>query len=54
MSRKGKCPRGSLISGWEQQIRKEDIQREGRLWEETEELCEDRGRWRRAVVRRPT
>jgi hypothetical protein len=30
MKVKGICPRGSLISGWEQQVRKRVMQKEGR------------------------
>jgi hypothetical protein len=47
---KGKCPRGRPRSRWEQQVRKDVIQREGRPWKE-EELWEDRGRWRGLVVK---
>jgi hypothetical protein len=34
---KGKHPRGKLKSRWEQQVRKDVTQNEGRTWEETEE-----------------
>jgi hypothetical protein len=30
----------------EQQVRKDVMQKEGRTWEEAEELWEDRNRWR--------
>jgi hypothetical protein len=42
-----KCPRGMLRSRWEQQVRKDVRQMEGRAWEESEKvLWEDRDRWR--------
>jgi hypothetical protein len=53
MKVKGTHLKGRPISGLEQQVRKDVIQREGRPWEETEdeELWDDRHSWRGLVVR---
>jgi hypothetical protein len=52
MKVKGKHPRGRLRSRWEQQVRTDITQKEGRIWEETDvDLWEDRNRWRSLVVR---
>jgi hypothetical protein len=54
MKVKGKWSCGRLKSRWEQQVRKDITQREGRTRDETEkeeELWEDRDRWRSLVVR---
>jgi hypothetical protein len=37
MEPKGKCPRGRPRLRWEQQVRKDVTQNEGRTWKETEE-----------------
>jgi hypothetical protein len=41
---KGKCSRGSLRSKWEQKVKKDVTQMEGKPWEETqeEEMWKDR------------
>jgi hypothetical protein len=42
-----------MRSSWEQEVRKDVTQKEGRKWEETEELLEDR-QMERHGSRRPT
>jgi hypothetical protein len=45
MKLRGKILRGRLRSRWEQQVRKDVMQMDGRIWEEIEKRCwEDRYR----------
>jgi hypothetical protein len=54
MKVKGKRLRGRPRSRWEQQVRNDVIQREGKTWEEIEEEAVGRERWvKRPCVRRP-